>query len=361
MNQDYRTSDARIIKAVPKTAENPYGIIDVDSVTVGTPAIIALGGEFTYTQQAANHYISQIRQILTKHHIDGADIYSVYYNFGSRYADLERQEIFRAASRKIKEAEHPNAREFRRNKIAQMQENEPNPIYVQKLYNMIIKPMIFNENGVVRPIAEIAENTNKLRMYAYSHGAAVIYAMGKIATTEMKQSGIAPSDAKKLLKNIVVIQFGPVAPLEHPVFTTLSFASGSDTMSDGHNNFSEYMYENAENLYPGYFSQLGTHVFIAGKINERYDKEHDDSGVVSDDGLTEDGQVLFSLERNAIVNVMRATVQNRPTPSVQEMVSGHGVDFEELKHNGNVFYDRMVKRLRAQKNQKQIPEPDYQK
>ncbi|MBE6462040.1 MAG: hypothetical protein E7006_04350 [Alphaproteobacteria bacterium] len=357
--KEYIFSNAGLIKSVERSAEHPYAVKEVDTIDVGKPTLVLFGGEYTYVPQSANHYIKQMKSVLEISDINIADIdiYSVYYEFGSRHADVERTELFRAAGRKIKEQGHKNAIQFRHEKSQLMKQNEPTPKYIEKLYLSIIQPLIVSSDGVLLDKKTITDNLKKLRMYGYSHGAAAIYMLGQYAQNELKRLGFKAAEIHQMLQNVIVIQFGPVSPLEHPAFKTLSFMSGADTRVDGFNKFSEYMYDNAENLYPAYFNQLGTHLFIAGKLSERFDSEHNDDGLLNERNLTEDGKLIFNAERYAINNAVRSAIESS-TPDIKTLVSGPGVDFDEMKSNGEIFYDRMVSRLRAQK---QNLKSDYQK
>ena len=352
-NKEYTFSNAGLIKSVERSAEHPYAVKEVESVDIDKPILVLFGGEFTYIPQSANHYIKQMKAVFEPYDVGDINIYSVYYEFGSRHADIERTELFKAAGRRINQKLHPNAEKFRQEKLDLMKQNEPTPEYIAKLYRAIILPLIIKPDGTLLDKKTIAKNFSKLRMYGYSHGAAAIYMLGQYTKKELQKRGLSSTETAKLMQNIIAIQFGPVAPLEHPPFKTLSFMSGSDTRVDGFNNFSEYMYDNAENLYPAYFHNLGADMFVAGKINERFDGEHNDEGIMSEQNLTEDGKILFNALRYAIFNSLNST-----NADVEKLVSGPGVNFKEMKQNGEVFYDRMLNRLRAQKR---IPAHDYQK
>ena len=363
IGKDYVISNSGVVKTVVRDEAHPYGVMDVDKITPGVPAILLFGGEYSHMKQSANHYIKNIKTVLNQANVDIPDIYSAYYEFGSWYPNIERRELFRAAGRKLTEKIHPNAVEFRKKKLARMNENEPTPAYIANLYNILIRPLMVDDNGNARSLAEIKQNMRMIRVYAYSHGAAVVYRLGQMAKQELKSMNLKTAEIQNILNNIVVIQFGPVAPLENPNFTTISFISGNDTMSDGHNNFSDYMYDNAENLYPAYFPQNGAHVFIAGKISDRFDgdgnsREHDDSGLVQTDHLTDDGVILFNAARNALANAVKSATDGNISVNIPDLVAGDGVDFQEMEQNGKLFYEKMLNRLRAQK---QIPVPDYQK
>ena len=355
---EYKNSNAGIIKAVPKTADNQYGIIEVDVVPAGRPTMVVLGGELTYIPRFANHYLGQIRRVLEAANVTGAELYSVYYEFGSRDADIDRINLFRRAKRKLLNMKrNRQAMEF---KTEQMATNEPNPVYLDKLYNAIMRPIIFDNNTQTPyDVQTAAKNASLLRFYTHSHGGAAVTELGAMMAKDMRKMGFTNTQIKNILQNVVVIQHAPITTLENPLFTTLTFASASDTRMNLYNLFSEFAYENAMNMYPSYFSQNGAHLFAAGQIMSTMAGEHDNAGLIETARLTDDGKVIMAAERNAIINSMQSAIDGNATPTVDKLVGGDGVDWDDLVRNGNWFYDNMLKNIKRHK--KRIPAPDYQK
>ena len=352
---EYKPSSARVIKSVPKTPENEYGVIDVDAIDIHRPCIIALGGELTNSPRFANHYIKQIKQVLGEYsHM--TDIYSIYYDFGSRDTDSERVKIFRNAGHRIRNTAKP-IQEINK-KIEHMSATEPTPKYIQQLYNILLNPILVSGADSTRmPASTVAQRASNIRFYAHSHGGAVATMLGDYMAQQMKSLGYTVAEIRTVQKNIIVIQHGPITPLEHPRFTTLSFASASDTKMNLHNRFSEYAADNSFDLFPSYFSQGGAHLFAAGEISTFITKEHDNEGLIKPETLTEDGQIILSAERNAIVNAVRSA--GNPVPAVRDLVSGPGIDFDMLAANGEWFYKNMITDIKNQP--KQILVHDYQK
>lgn len=336
MSIEYKPSDAHVIKSVPYSDDAPYGVIEINQIVPNRPAIVIFGGELTDCAKHANHYIKQMQQILTEAKLSDIDIYSVYYDFGSRNSELERLNLFRQAGRKLK------TRAVDAECIEHMQTTEPMPKYIEKLYDVLCKP-ILTQNAL--------NNASKLRFYAHSHGGAAIFMLGKYMAKKMQEIGYSATDIDTIQKNIVAIQHGPITPLENPHFTTLSFASASDTRMDMHNIFSRYMYYNAENLYPSYFNQCGTHLFVGGQLKNNFRGEHDNTGMLESEKelLTSDGAVVLAAERNAIVNSLKAAKNNCPSPSIAKLISGKGVSFKDLKSNGEWMYQTMLSDIKNQR------------
>ena len=93
MSIEYKPSDAHVIKSVPYSDDAPYGVIEINQIVPNRPAIVIFGGELTDCAKHANHYIKQMQQILTEAKLSDIDIYSVYYDFGSRNSELERLSV----------------------------------------------------------------------------------------------------------------------------------------------------------------------------------------------------------------------------------------------------------------------------
>ena len=329
MTIEYKPSDAHIVKAVPVSDDAPYGVKEVQAITPNRPSLVVFGGELTDCARHANHYVKQMHQILDEHNMSGVDVYSVYYDFGSRDSNLERRMLFRNAGRRLAKLDDEEKI------VLHMRETEATPKYIEKLYKILCEPLLAQN---------ATNNASKLRFYAHSHGAAAIYMLGKYMARQMQKNGFSATEINTIQKNIVAIQHGPIAPLENPNFMTLSFASASDTRMDMHNIFSKYVYLNAENLYPSYFNQCGMHLFVGGQLKNNFRGEHDNTGMLKSEKelLTSDGEVILAAERNAIINSLKAAKNNQPTPTVSQMVSGNGVDFQEMKSNGEWFYQTML-------------------
>ena len=356
MSIEYIPSTANVIKSVPKSADAPYGVIDVDVVAPGRKRIVTLGGEFTYMAQFANHYIKLIKQLLTEANAADCDVYGVYYTFGSRKADVERREIFARAGRMIAPENHWRQMLTHAERLEHMENTEPVPGYLEPLYNALIKPILIDDAGNVRDAKTVKQLAEELRFYTHSHGSAVLYQLADIMADKMKQMNFTAEQIRDIQKQIVAVQHGPVSPLEHSRFTTLSFMSASDTTSRMYNTFYEYAHNNSENMYPSYFSQWGINLFMAGQFRETPGKEHDDLGLTAyiHKQLTDDGRVIHSAERNAILNSVRTNSND-----VRTLVSGDGVDFDELARNGQWFYELMLRDTKSQTTQN--PKPDYQR
>lgn len=333
MNAEYTPTKAFVMKEVPRDEQFEHGVAPTDTIEVGKPTLIVFGGDMTYKPQNANYYIKRMRKILDCGDVKDVNIYAAYYFFGLHDYKGYRATIFKAAGHKIKHS------------LTTKQAKEvPTPDYIQDLFEMLFLPLIVNKEKAL-------ENVSKVRIFAHSHGAMVARVLGDFMAAQMRKMGYAPDEIKKIQQNIVVIQHGPTTPLENPRFTTLSFGSAEDIMMDMHNRFSKYAYDNSIDMYPSYFSQGGARLFATYRLAHGVDGEHGIDGLTETAYLTDDGKIIHAAERNAIVNSLRAAANNQPMPTVESLVSSPGVNFQEMKSNGEYFYGQMlrdIKRLMKQ-------------
>ena len=351
--KEYVPSDVMLVKAVDKSFEHPYGVMEVDTVVPGKPAMVILGGDLTSLPRHANYYTKEIRSVLKAAQLDKIDVYALYYKFGSRNSYVERINMFERAGRKIRVLDVDDDIFFMRSD--HMRKTEPCALYLDKLYDAIIRPIISKNPD------EIRKNAQMLRFYTHSHGGFVVRELAMRMKRQLHKMKMDDDVIKDIQQQIIAIQHAPIAPLEEPDFTTLTFASASDTAMNMHNHFSNYIQDNACDIYPSYIKTGKTHLFIVGQTKECFHGEHDVRGlnVNDEDLLTPDGKILFHTERNAIVNAMRIALQKQNIPPVRDLVAGHGTDFDTMQENGKSLYKRMVRDIRIQMQQN--PKHGYQK
>lgn len=350
----YTLSSVKIIKRVPKTEDNPFGCIIVDKIPVDKPSVIAFGGELALSERAANSYAKQIQTLLYEYDIHDIDVYSVVYNFGSRNAKLERAEQFRIAGRRLlKEDVNPIVKYEQDTTLNKMRKNEPIPNYVKQLFDILLLPRISNSDNQPLNKDEAIFRMRKNFYYGHCQGASTIWQMANYMHDKMLELGYSPDNIKEIQHELFVVQHSPVAPLTKQKFNTLSFASAEDTMMQYHNNmFADWVYENSADVIPSFFDKKNGNIFVAGHLQEIPFKEHTNIGLTKAEEqaspLTEDGQIIFSAERNAIVRAARKVISGEKIKSIAELTDGNGVDFKQLKQNGDTLYNVMLYDLRQQ-------------
>lgn len=341
-DHDLKT-DAFLIKRIPSESVEDHGCIRVDNIPINEPAIVAFGGELTNSDRRANSYAKMLETLFKENNITKISIYSVVYSFKTHDTKAERNALFLKAKQKLIEIQENNT-----------------PNYVNTLFNILLYPRITNSLGKRLTIEEAIKRIRLIKFYAHCHGAATIWQMSNLMYEKMLYLGYKKTEIQKIQKNLLVIQHSPIAPMNSFKFTTLSFASAEDTMTNKNNTLSEYLYENSGDIVPSFFAEPYGNIFIAGKLKETSFQEHDHRGLLKTDekygALTQDGEIIFNAERNALINSANQSIQGGELPSIEKIVSGSGVDFKELKSNGDFLIKVMQKDL-----SQQILKPDYQK
>ncbi len=341
MDAEYKVSDAVVLKAVPKDMdENPYGIEEVMSLCPGRPSIVMFGGEYTSMPLAANHYIKYMKNILAENQMQdiGVDIYSVYYIWGSRQADVERDQLFREMGRENHDLGWRSML-YRAKKLESMQQNEATPRYIDILYNTLIRPLVLDESGRRLDIKSALRNVGTVRFYAHSHGAAVVYMLGEYAAKQMRKYNYSDIEIRRIQRGIVVVQHGPTAPLEQPRFNTISFMSASDGVSNQRNIFFNQLNRYADEIQPMYINRWGMNLFVGGRFWDQDGMEHDDKGMLNAEfrHLTDDGKSVIGAERNAILNLIKSAVAGKAPQPLPQLISGEHIDFAKMSKNGCDF------------------------
>lgn len=357
----YSKSSITIIQRVTKSDDAPYGASVIKSLPIDKPVFAVFGGELTNDLRGANSYAKRLQILLYENNIPDVGVYSVAYQFGSRNPVAERVALFRTARRRIENSDSPIARDKNAKILDNMQQNEPTPQYIKQLFDILVRPRIVDNAGKPFDMATAVKNMSRMKIYAHCHGAAVAWQLANYMYDEMQKLGFDEQNIKKIQSAVLVIQHSPIAPMVNQRFFTISFASAEDSMMAHHNNYmSDWMGENSGDVVPAFFDSKYGNLFIAGRLKERAFKEHDYIGLLPFDEeiwpLTDDGKIIFTAERNAIVRAAEDAKRSVTTYSVRDLTNGNGVDFDTLKHSGDMLYKMMINDLH-----RQIPKPGRQK
>lgn len=192
----------------------------------------------------------------------------------------------------------------------------------------------------------------KITIFLHCYGASVIAYLEQMMKTEMRAAGYAPDEIAAIQKNMLVIAHTPAAPIDHSAFTFISFASAKDNRINYFNNFNRYASAHANELKPSFFPDPSGNLFAARRFKRTESVEHGLMGLPfsESDILTDDGYIIFSAERNVLINGVKSSETGTPLPSIKELATGSGVNFDELVKNGETFMKNMVADLRRQKN-----------
>lgn len=341
----YNHSDIGIVQRIAKTPENPHGVKPAYYVPITKPAFLILGGSGTKIEKNANNYAARLEALLKENNISDINIYSVFYKFGSHRPFLDRINLFRRAGRKITLVDEEEQN------MQIMMENEPEPEFIDKLFDIFIRPRIMNSDHGRLDFHIAMQNISKLKIFLHCYGSSVIKFLEEMTLSEMQKIGYKKSEIKSIMRNLLVIEHAPSAPIEKSAFTCLSFATAMDQVLNHYNLFHKYAKRLAKFIKPSYFPEPYGNFFLVGrtKYDQENDAEHETAGLVNRERhlLTPDGEILFTAEANAIVNGLNATIAGEALPDIEELVSGNGINFAEMKANGEDFIKEMVSDLRS--------------
>ncbi len=354
MNQPFQRSSAQIIKMVPVSVNENEFIRNPVSIPVGKPSVFIFGGEETIDPYKARFYGRYISEILAQNKINNVDIYSVFYAFGSRVPSHDRAELFRAAGRFVQEIDSDN--EHRAQQIAAVDKFEPNPIFVQILFDKIFKPRIVNQYGRRYDINTAIQYARNAIIFTHCQGASTMLMLQHALQHAMHVAGYSPSEIDLFLKNIVTINHEPLGPIEQIKTTSVSFMSVYDAVLRDNGMFDGAILDNADNVKPMYFESK--HMMVMPNVRDvtpdSETNEHStfDLGAKNQYKLSAAGKILFAAERNALIKSLNAAIERKPIPT--NLVSGRGVTVSELTQNASDF-------MRSAYRAPQIQVHDYQK
>ena len=354
MYQSFQRSSAQMIKVVPKSVNQDEFIRNPTVIPVSKPAFFILGGEETIDAYKARFYGRYIRTILNKNDVHGMDFYSVFYAFGSRIPSHDRAELFRAAGRNVVELEEDDER--RAQQIATVDKFEPKPIFVQVLFDKILKPRIVNQYGRRYDINTAIQYARNVIFYTHCQGASTLLMLQNKLQEEMHKVGYAQNEIDMFLKNLIAINHEPLAPLTQIKMNAVSFMSVHDAVLHTNNMIDAIFLENPEKVTPMYLENTRTLVVpnVRDEMPDSKTDEHStfDLGDKSTYKISSAGKILFAAERNALVKSATAAMERKPIPT--NLITGRGVKLSELTQNANDF-------IRSSYHSPQIQVRDYQK
>ncbi len=336
---NYIGSSAHTIKRNLNTAPAYRQYMYADTIPTDKPALIVLGGSLTTNEHKAMGYIDHISGIIRNK--SNIEIYAAVYNFGTIDPMLVKADVFRRAGRKMRLDMDANIARRKEQELADINEAEPTPGYIEDLYEIIMEPRIIRGNT-----KQTAKNLRNLIIYSHCHGAVVVNHLTDMAVQQMKDAGFDDNTIKQCLANVIVIQHNPTAPLENAKFTTLNFMSASDDTLDYLDTFSKNIL-GRDDIAPAYMGDDYSNVFVAGKLNKTNGSEHGFSIGYRNNGtdLTPNGRVIFGAEQNAINNAIDNAINavksmDFPPPTAEKLASGNNVDIAQMRANGQKIFSK---------------------
>ncbi|MBP3397978.1 MAG: hypothetical protein J6K82_03540 [Alphaproteobacteria bacterium] len=327
--------------------ENPNNLEYATSMDISTPSILILGGENTNTQEWARNYCISVAKTLYLNGITrGLNIYSAYYKLRDRNSDLDRLNLFREYRDTKSILDYGNG--ITLTDLTYMNQSYPlsntYPNYIYNIFNFAFIPRLLGHNDQMQSPKKTKENFRKMLVFTHCHGAYVLRMIEEHMQQEFDKFTYSLQDMYEIQKNILAINHAPFAPLEQCKFTSLSFASASDTQINYYNELSYHMRKTPEKFKPAFFGQKFGNLMITSRIKEDITKEHSQVGLSGDPRdehtLTANGKILFATERNALLEGTRAMLESKAIPATSKLICAPdvGFDFDDFKAQAQQIY-----------------------
>ena len=333
--------------------ENPGVLQHPTEMDLSRPCIFILGGENTDTPHWAQNYCITLAKTLYLNNIkSGLDIYSVYYKLRSRKSDLDRLNLFREFRDTKSLLDYGNG--LTMSDFAYMNQSYQlsgtYPSYMYDIINFAFIPRILGRCDQMQAAKKIEENFKNMMVYTHCHGAYALLMVEKYLHQESNRFAYSLQDMYNIQKSLLVINHAPFAPVEQSKFHKVSFVSAADTQINYYNELSYHMRTSPAKFKPAFYGQKFGNIVITSQIKRDITKEHSQVGLSGDPRdeheLTENGKILFAIERNALLAGVRAMLTKKPIPKVSELICAPGYDFNELKSRGQAIYAQMGIRTR---------------
>ena len=321
--------------------DNPNRLEHTTSMDLSRPCILILGGENTNTQEWARNYCITIAKTLYLNGIQsGLDIYSACYKLRDRNSELDRLNLFREFRDTKNLFDYGNG--LTMTDIKYMNQSYPlsntYPNYIYDILNFAFIPRLIGRNGQMQNPKKTKENFRNMIIFTHCHGTYVLRMIEKYLNQESNNFTYSLQDMYEIEKSIFAINHAPYAPLEQCKFSALSFASASDTQINYYNELSYHMRQSPDKFDPAFFGQKFGNLMITDRIKEDITKEHSQVGLSGDPKdehtLTENGQILFATERNALLEGTRAMLTGKPIPTTPKLICTPDEDFNYFKSRG---------------------------
>ncbi|MBR4892277.1 MAG: hypothetical protein IKZ34_03815 [Alphaproteobacteria bacterium] len=312
---------------------------------LSTPSILILGGENTNSVIWARNYCLSIAKTLHFNEIkSGINIYSASYKLGNRNSCLDRLNLFREYRETKQLLNYGNG--LTMTDLTYMNQSYPLsntfPQYIYDVLNFAFLPRLVGRNEQMLPPKKVKDNFRKMIIFTHCHGAYVLRMIEKYLLQEFNKFTYSLSDMHDIQKSILVINHAPFAPLEQCKFSALSFLSASDQQIGYYNELSYNMQNSPETFQPAFFGSKFGNAMITSRIKKDIEKEHSQVGLSGDKNanhtLTANGQILFAVERNALLEGTRAMLAGRAIPEISKLIrsqeKGLEYDFQDFKSRG---------------------------
>ncbi len=330
--------------------DNPNILEHTTSMNLSRPCILILGGENTDTQNWARNYCITIAKTLYLNGIkSGLDLYSTVYKLRDRNSDQDRLNLFREF--RDTQSLFKYSEGLTMTDITYLNQSYPlnntYPNYIYDIINFAFIPRLVGCNEQMLSPKKIKENFSKMIIFTHCHGTYVLRMIEKYLKQESNRFAYSLQDMLDIQKNILAINHAPFAPLEQCGFSAVSFTSASDIQLNYYNELSYRMRTSPSKFTPAFYGPKFGNVMITSQIKEDIVKEHSQVGLSGDPRdehtLTENGQILFATERNALLEGTRAMLAGKPIPTISKLVNApdKDLDYNYFKTQGQEICSKL--------------------
>lgn len=356
-------SNVEIAKRVEKSLENKYGYQAVEQIPIDEVSVLVLGGNGTDDPEKTNGYMKSMEYLLDTNGLrDNIGIYSVVYDFGEpedvNYSFNDHHARMRMAFENGRRrlhalVSHRLERYILRKKFDNDSPEQENPRYIKKLFDITILPRI-SQDGKKIDVELAKRYIRNLNIFAHCHGGYTFLKLEEMMQEKMAILGYTKQEMKDIQKQLYCVGFAPYCPLGVSKSTFISFCSAMDFNSKYYNLFEllgRPLFKEGVAWFP---DKLGN-VFIIPEIGQNRNLEEHMSyiGTSGEVGMSDEGKIMVKMEKNAIINGIKNSMEHGTIPTVKQLVAGSD---SELEHeyetalvNGREKYKAILERIKTER------------
>lgn len=297
-----------------------FGFKYVNSIDTDSPALIVFGGNGAQKEEASNGYLSVIKRLLKRHHLDkNVKLYSVVYNFGKSLYERETA----------------------------------NNCYVKEIFDKVFLPRISDENGQRLSLSEACNKIRKINVITHCHGSKVFSQLEKIMQNKLQEIGYSKKESAQIQHELFCVAFTPLEGFRGAKSTTISFSSVDEdrflkfSPDYAPSGFRKWMkYEAQQNGFSfGYFPKGRGNLILASSLGEKIDSHNFLGYSPATIGLNFNGRIWTLMSENAIVNGIKNSMSGAMLPSVEDLICGDNIFLrkflKKIKQNGDIAWSKI--------------------
>lgn len=232
-------SFALLAERTDKTSVAPHGIKVAENISPEETAVLVLGG---FGGQGVhlrgyNGYLKKTDEFIKTHpELQGKNVrvcVAVCY-IGSYYDEKIIQKCMYDKRMLAKACTKDIADMYR--------EETLNPGYIRDIFNAAFLPRISRKGGTERlPAEQASRNIRRLNIITHCHGSYDALCLEQMMLEKMSELGYAPSEQRKVVRNLLVLNYAPVCAQDMAKSQFISIESAADDHNRYQTDFKEYL------------------------------------------------------------------------------------------------------------------------